>query len=254
MKQIPNLFTLLNLFFGCLAIIVTLQSGITLVTTEEGKQLMNMPEAIYLASLFLLLAGVVDFFDGFLARALKASSAMGKQLDSLADVVSFGVAPGLIIYQFLRLAVAHDENGLDASIVWLLPALILPCASAYRLAKFNIDETQSYSFKGVPTPAAGLLVASFPVIFWHTSNETVLNLFFNKWVWYTVVVALSWLMVSNVPIMSLKMKDYKPGNNLPQLFLLIISVLLILFFRWSSVPLIFLAYIILSLLFKNKIA
>ena len=254
MKQIPNLFTLLNLFFGCLAIIVTLQSGITLVTTDEGKQLMNMPEAIYLASFFILLAGVVDFFDGFLARALKASSAMGKQLDSLADVVSFGVAPGMIIYQFLRLAVAREENGLDASIFWLLPALILPCASAFRLAKFNIDESQSHSFKGIPTPAAGLFVASFPVIFWHTSNETVLNLFFNKWVWYAIVILLSWLMVSNIPIMSLKTKDFKPRNNIPQLILLIISSLLILIFRWSAVPLIFLAYIILSLLFKNKIA
>ena len=254
MKQIPNLFTLLNLFFGCIAIIVTLQSGITLVTTDEGKQLMNMPEAIYLASFFILLAGVVDFFDGFLARALKASSAMGKQLDSLADVVSFGVAPGMIIYQFLRLAVAREENGLDASIFWLLPALILPCASAFRLAKFNIDESQSHSFKGIPTPAAGLFVASFPVIFWHTSNETVLNLFFNKWVWYAIVILLSWLMVSNIPIMSLKTKDFKPRNNIPQLILLIISSLLILIFRWSAVPLIFLAYIILSLLFKNKIA
>ena len=254
MKQIPNLFTLLNLFFGCLAIIVTLQSGITLVTSDEGKQLMNMPEAIYMASFFILLAGVVDFFDGFLARALKASSAMGKQLDSLADVVSFGVAPGMIIYQFLRLAVAREENGLDASIFWLLPALILPCASAFRLAKFNIDESQSHSFKGIPTPAAGLFVASFPVIFWHTSNETVLNLFFNKWVWYAIVILLSWLMVSNIPIMSLKTKDFKPRNNIPQLILLIISSLLILIFRWSAVPLIFLAYIILSLLFKNKIA
>ena len=126
MKHIPNIFTLLNLFFGCLAIVVTLQSGIALITTSEGIQMMNMPEQIFMASLFIALAAVVDFFDGFLARLMNASSVMGKQLDSLADVVSFGVAPGLIIYQFLRLSVARGADGLDASVAWLLPALLTP--------------------------------------------------------------------------------------------------------------------------------
>ena len=100
MKQIPNLFTLLNLIFGCLAIVSILQNGITIAVDNNGAQLMAMPEKIWMASLFIGLAAVVDFFDGFIARLFKASSEMGKQLDSLADVVSFGVAPGMIIYQF----------------------------------------------------------------------------------------------------------------------------------------------------------
>ncbi len=254
MKQIPNLFTLLNLFFGCLAVIVTMQSGIELSVTDTGSQLMNMPEQIYLASLFIGLAAVVDFFDGFIARLLKASSAMGRELDSLADVVSFGVAPGLIIYQFLRLSVATEENGLDASIWWLLPALVLPCASAYRLAKFNIDNSQTYSFKGVPTPAVGLVVASLPLIFWHATQPWLLNLLLNKWAWYAMVALLSYLMVSNIPIMGLKFRDYSIRNNIPKLTLLLISVVLVLLFRWTAIPIIFITYIILSLLLKKKTA
>lgn len=254
MKHIPNLFTLLNLVFGCLAIIVILQSGIGLVTTADGVQMMNMPEQIFLASLFIALAAVIDFFDGFVARLMKTTSAMGKQLDSLADVVSFGVAPGLIIYQFLRLSVAREENGLDASFVWLLPALLLPCAAAWRLARFNLDETQTYHFKGVPVPAVGLLVASFPLIFWHSAAATVTGIFLNKWIWYAAVLLLSWLMVSNMPVMSLKFKDYSFKNNMSKWILVLLAIVLVVLFQWTAVPLIFIAYILLSLPLKNKIA
>ncbi|MBX3240647.1 MAG: CDP-alcohol phosphatidyltransferase family protein [Chitinophagaceae bacterium] len=254
MKHIPNLFTLLNLFFGCLAIIVILQSGITLVNTEAGGQMMSMPEHIFLASLFIGLAAVIDFLDGFVARLFNAQSEMGKQLDSLADVVSFGVAPGLIIYQFLRLSVARQEDGLDASVAWLYPALLIPCAAAWRLARFNIDETQTYSFRGVPVPAVGLVVASLPLVFWSMETPELINLFLNKWVWYAVIVALCYLMVSNVPIISLKFKDYTVKNNLPKLLLAAIAIVLAILFKWAAVPLIFISYILLSLLFKNKIA
>src|SRR6187200_3101246 len=157
MRQIPNLFTLLNLFFGCLAIVCVLQTGLTISSNEFGVQLIDIPEKIWMASLFIGLAALVDFLDGFVARIFKVSSEMGKQLDSLADVVSFGVAPGVILYQLLRISLIREENGLDASIIWLLPAFVISCASAYRLAKFNLDVTQREGFKGVPTPAVGLL-------------------------------------------------------------------------------------------------
>lgn len=254
MKQIPNIFTLLNLFFGCLAIIAILQTGIVLVATDEGGQMMNMPEKIFMASLFIGLAGVVDFLDGFIARLFNAQSAMGKELDSLADVVSFGVAPGMIVYQFLRLSVARGEDGLDTSVTWLLPALLLPCAAAWRLAKFNVDDKQHFSFRGVPTPAVGILVASFPLIFWHTEAPGIIDLFLNKWTWYVVVLLLSYLMISNLPIMGLKFKDYTLKNNLPKFMLAGVSVVLIIVFKWAAIPLIFITYILLSLLLKNKIA
>jgi len=255
MKHIPNLFTLLNLFFGCCAIVFLLQNGIAIGYSTDGSQFLDMPEKTTIASLFIGLAALVDFLDGFLARLFRATSAMGKQLDSLADVVSFGVAPGMIIYQFLRLSYAREENGLDVSLIWLLPAFILPCAAAWRLAKFNIDEGQQYSFKGVPTPAVGLLVASLPLIYWYNgNNETVLDLLRNKWVLYGLIIVLSWLMISNVPIMSLKFKDYSIKGNVPKLILLIISLAAILVFKWLAVPIIVLAYVVISLLFKRQVA
>src|SRR6202046_4325830 len=125
MKNIPNLFTLLNLFFGCVAVILILQNGITVLHYADGSEYIGMPERIGTASLFIGLAALVDFLDGLVARLFKAVSPLGKQLDSLADVVSFGVAPGMILYQFLRMSVAREENGLDTSILWFLPALIV---------------------------------------------------------------------------------------------------------------------------------
>ena len=123
MKQIPNLFTLLNLIFGCFAIVFILQNGIIIFSDPRGgTQLMDIPEKIWFASLCIGLAAVVDFLDGFVARMFNATSAIGKQLDSLADVVSFGVAPALIIYHFLRLSYAQEESGLDTSWWLLTPA------------------------------------------------------------------------------------------------------------------------------------
>jgi CDP-diacylglycerol--serine O-phosphatidyltransferase len=207
-----------------------------------------------MASLFIGLAAVVDFFDGFLARLLRADSNMGKQLDSLADVVSFGVAPGMILYQFLRIAVAKDPAGIDASILTLVPAFIVPAAAAWRLAKFNLDETQRFHFKGLPTPAAGLLIASFPLIFWTTEVTSIVELLQNKWALYGTILLVSYLMVSNIPLMSLKFKDFSFGNNIPKIVLLVIAVIAGIFLQWLAVPVVVLAYILLSLAFKNKIA
>ncbi|HEV8079836.1 MAG TPA: CDP-alcohol phosphatidyltransferase family protein, partial [Chitinophagaceae bacterium] len=137
MKQIPNIFTLLNLFFGCLAIVFALQteSVIIYVNDEFSGSSFNIPEKLAWAGIFIFIAAIIDFLDGFVARLLHATSLIGKQLDSLSDVVSFGVAPAVIIYQLLRLSFAKEENGLDVSIIWLMPAFILSCAAAYRLAK-----------------------------------------------------------------------------------------------------------------------
>jgi CDP-diacylglycerol---serine O-phosphatidyltransferase len=255
MKQIPNLFTLLNLLFGCLAIVFTLQSGIEIfVDSNSGIQLVDIPEKIWMASFFIGLAAVVDFLDGFVARLFNAASEMGKQLDSLADVVSFGVAPGIIIYQFLRLSMAQEEGGLDASFVWLIPAFILPCAAAWRLAKFNIDTTQEYNFKGVPTPAVGLLVASLPLIYWNVNEEWVRTVLLNKWIMIGFVLLLSFLMVSNIPIMSFKFRNFSLRNNLPKYLLLLVGIASVVLLKWLAVPVIFIAYVLVSLLFKNKMA
>jgi CDP-diacylglycerol--serine O-phosphatidyltransferase len=252
MKQIPNIFTLLNLFFGCLAIVVTMQSGLAIQVDATGQQLVEIPESIYLASIFIAIAAVIDFLDGFVARLLKASSEMGKQLDSLADVVSFGVAPGMIVYQFLRLSFAQQGDGLDISTLWLMPAFIIPCAGAYRLARFNIDTEQSFGFKGVPIPAAGLFIAAFPLVYWYSNNNTIVEVLRNQWFWYAIVLVISFLMVSTLPMLALKFKGVNIKKLLPFIIIAIVAVVSAIFVGWLAVPIGFLTYVLVSLIFKQN--
>jgi CDP-diacylglycerol--serine O-phosphatidyltransferase len=254
MKQIPNLFTLLNLFFGCIAIVCILQNGITIINTNDGTQYADIPEKFWLAPIFIGVAALVDFLDGFLARLFKQTSSLGRELDSLADVVSFGVAPGMILYQFLRLSFMGQENGADISMIWLLPAFILPCAAAYRLAVFNLDSTQSKSFKGVPVPAVGLMIASFPIIYWTRNSGVATTILLNKWYLYLTILILSALMISRVPILSMKFSGRQDPQTFPRIILLLLSLISVIILHWLAVPVIFLFYIIISLAFKNRIA
>lgn len=252
MKQIPNIFTLLNLFFGCLAIIYTVQTGLTLTADSNGESLVVIPEKIYLASVFIGIAAVIDFLDGFVARLLNASSEMGKQLDSLADVVSFGVAPGMIIYQFLRLSYAQQPDGLDINTLWLMPAFLIPCAGAYRLARFNIDTEQGYGFKGVPIPAVGLLIAAFPLVYWYDNQAWANNMLTNKWFWYAVVFIVSYLMISTLPMLALKFKNASFKSFLPFIIIAIVAIISAVIIKWMAVPVTFAAYVIISLVFKQS--
>ena len=252
-KQIPNLFTLLNLVSGCLAIIFILQTGETLVVqSDEGTWVPQLPEKIWWGSIFIGIAAIVDFLDGFVARLFKATSEMGKQLDSLADVVSFGVAPGIILYQLLRISFIQEENGLDVSMWALLPALIFPAAAAWRLARFNTDNNTDGDFKGVPSPAAGLVVASLPLIlFYNYFNVDVILV--NKWVLYAITILLSYLMVSNASFMAMKFTKSAAKNNLPKIILVILAVIAAIFLKWLAVPVVFLVYVILSLTTKKQL-
>lgn len=252
MKQIPNIFTLFNLFFGCLAIICILQSGPVTVYSEYGDSMVtDLPEKIWWASVLIGCAAVIDFLDGFVARLFNATSEMGKQLDSLADVVSFGVAPGMILYQFLRFSYMSDESAIDVSIWALVPALLLPMAIAYRLARFNIDPEQAYGFKGVPAPAGGLVVASLPLI--HLYNPLEINeLLLNKWVLYLIIIGLSWLHVSTLPLMAMKFSDRSLKGNLPKILLVAIALIAAVLLKWLAVPVVFIVYIVLSLALQNK--
>ena len=249
MKQIPNIFTLLNLFFGCIAIVFALQNSIEI--TADG-QFVRLTEELYYASLFIGIAAVIDFLDGFVARALNASSEMGKQLDSLADVVSFGAAPSIILYQFLRMSFIRENEGVETSMLWLMPAFDFACAGAYRLARFNLDTEQSFGFKGVPIPAAGLVVASLPLIYWNMQTEMVYTILMNKWFLYGLIILLSFLMVSKLPLMALKFKDFSIKSNLPKFILVGIAVVTALLLKWLAIPIVFIAYIILSLLYKRN--
>ncbi len=263
MKQLPNLFTLLNLLFGCLAIVYILQPGLvplytgngvalTADTTDLGTQYVSIPEQMFMASLFIALAAIVDFFDGFIARWMSATSALGAQLDSLADVVSFGVAPSLIVYEFLRLSFAQQDNGLNVYFIFLLPAFFIACAGAYRLARFNIDETKSNYFKGLPIPANGLLFASFPLIYWTNNHAIITQILISPWFWYAMIFILSWLMISKKPMLALKFSNISIKKLSPFIIIAAVAIISAIFIQWLAVPLCFIVYVILSLLNKQS--
>jgi len=251
MKQIPNLFTLLNLVLGALAIIFILQPGESIMNYNGEDWKIYLPERVQWGALCIFLAAVVDFLDGFVARLLGADSEMGKQLDSLADVVSFGVAPGMIMYQLLRISFAYEPNGLDISVAWLLPALLIPVAAAYRLARFNVDREQSYGFKGIPAPAAGLFIASLPMVLIYNYFNAQ-GWLLNPWVLYAVILGVSWLMVSTLPMMAMKFRNLDLRGNWPKYALVLLGLVCALLFRWLAVPVVFIAYILLSLTTKKN--
>lgn len=254
MKVIPNLFTLLNLFTGVVAIIFALQTEALYITQDDQLvSSFDIPERLALAGICIFIAAIFDFLDGFSSRLFKAGSELGKQLDSLSDVVSFGVAPAVIIYQLLRMSFAKEVNGFDVPIIYLWPGIILACASAFRLGKFNLDEEQKTFFKGVPTPAAALLVASFPLILHFQTYSSVNSLITNKWILYLIIIVLSYLMVSSHKMLALKLVNFKIRENYGLVLLFIIGLISLILLRWLAVPVIFLFYVLISLFSKDKI-
>lgn len=254
MKQIPNIFTLLNLIFGCVAIVFALQTdAVNIYQGEDLTTSFNMPEQLSYAAICIGIAAIIDFLDGFIARVFNATSELGKQLDSLSDVVSFGVAPAVILYQFLRLSFMQEENAFDTNFLWLTPAFLVAAAAAFRLGRFNLDNSQAHGFKGVPVPAAGMLIASLPVIaHFNYFNGAVNGILFNKWFLYGLILVVSWLMISTLPLMALKFKERGLAKNLPAVILLIITIVAALLLKWLAVPVVFICYIALSLSLKNK--
>jgi len=252
-KQIPNLITLLNLFFGCLAILVSFQSGTMATLDETGDMIIEIPEQIYYASMFIGLAALVDFFDGFAARLLKVNSELGKQLDSLADVVSFGLAPSFIVFQFLRLSLATDINALSHTTVMMAPAFIIALAGAYRLAKFNIDPDQSTYFKGVPIPMIGILTAAFPLVYWQSQTTIFSKLLLNPTFWYIYIIIVSYLMVMDRPMLALKSFGGKKKLILPLALVAVETIISAYFFKWMAIPFGFIGYCLVSLFYRKTI-
>ncbi|MBL4604176.1 MAG: CDP-alcohol phosphatidyltransferase family protein [Flavobacteriaceae bacterium] len=239
-KHIPNLFTLGNLFCGTIAIIFAL----------EGR---------YEIAAYLVLLGIVfDFFDGFLARALHVSGELGKQLDSLADMVTSGVVPGIIMYKLFDFSLGDVEVGEyvlfsneKTYIVYF--AFILTLAACYRLAKFNIDTRQSESFIGLPTPAMSLFVVSLPLIFQTTAIEFVRDLISNVYFLTTVTLVFSYLMNAEIPLFSLKFKNYGLKENVFKYVLIVLSVILLITIQYLAIPITISVYVLLSMI-KNKMS
>lgn len=216
-RHIPNFLTCCNLVFGCFGIVFCL----------EGRAIP--------AAYFVWVAAMFDFFDGFAARMLKVSSPIGKELDSLADMVSFGLLPSLVMYKML-LGVSNSD--------WIpFVAFLIAVGAALRLAIFNVDETQSDSFKGLNTPSNTLFITSLPLLSGGLSTWIQ-----NEWVLLSITIIFSWLMVSPIRFFAFKFKNFSWGDNKVRFTFLLLSVLLLVFFQVSAIPFIILLYIASSLL------
>ncbi len=202
------------------------------------------------AALWIIASAVFDFCDGLAARMLKVSSAIGKELDSLSDVVSFGVAPGMIVYAWLvRCTEGISPLHLNALYEFLpFVALLVPALSAVRLARFNIDENQATSFLGLPTPANAMFLGFIPLA---AENIIFLN---NFWVVWILTILFSLLLVSRIWMLSLKFKDFKwNGMNIARYALIATGLILLPIFKWGAFPLIIMAYILISLIYHALI-
>ncbi len=220
------------------------------------------------AAAFVLLGIFFDFFDGLVARILNVQSELGKQLDSLADMVTSGVVPGIVMYQLFERALHDDwKNGLSCEIgnwtvfeesgalswgettIHLLPfvGLLLTLAAAYRLANFNIDERQTSTFIGLPTPAMTLFILSLPLILAYGDSAVVNELILNKYSLVIITLVFSILMNAEIPLFSLKFKDFSLKNNAIEILFIALTLILITILKITAIPVIILSYILMSI-------
>ena len=230
-RNIPNIITLANLTCGLLSIIFAFQGNLKL------------------AALCIFAGAFFDFFDGLAARLLKVNGELGKQLDSMADMVTFGVAPGFIIFHFMY-ELSHEitfRNTTNENLFFPeLLALLIPIFSAYRLAKFNIDTRQTTYFIGLPTPALAIFIAAFPLI-----DFNQFPIFINLQFLTIISVILPLLLVVKLPLFSLKYgknEDLNTRLNIFRIVLILSTVVLFFVFQFAAIPFIVILYLILSLL------
>ena len=232
-KHIPNAITLLNLLAGLLALIHAFNG--------------NYNEAFSLVCLGVFF----DFWDGFFARIWKVQSQIGLQLDSLADMVTSGVVPGLVMYKMLAdIQENQSQYNLTEETYYMgiVPYLgfLITLASCYRLAKFNVDARQTDSFIGLPTPANALLIMSIPMIQFHSEFELLVDFLSNPFVLVGVTVLSSYLLNSEISLFSLKVKSFSWEKYKMQVVFMIISIILIAILEFIAIPIIILLYVILS--------
>ena len=232
-KHIPNIITLINLFCGCIALVFASQ-----------KQ-------FELAFIFVSLGIFFDFFDGFFARMFKVQSELGLQLDSLADMVTSGVVPGYVMFQLILNSFGSDKvidvNSWDNSVM-IMPFLgfIITLGACFRLANFNIDTRQTDSFIGLPTPANALFILSLPLVIQYSGIDFVVESLQCIKVLLVITLLSAYVMNAEIPLFSLKIKNFTFQKNALQIFFLAVSVILLLVFKYLGVPLIILFYVLLS--------
>ncbi len=239
MKQyIPNFITLLNLFSGCVAAVYAVLNHLEL------------------AALFVSLGILFDFFDGLAARVLNVQSEVGIQLDSLADMVTSGLVPGIVMFQLLQMSETGGWNlgfmGHETDMTALpFVGFIITLGSAYRLAKFNIDENQVSSFIGLPTPANALLILSLPLILLYHNNNVLNTIILNEWFLIGLTCLSTFLLNSKIELFALKFKNWSFKDNAVRYLFLIGSLVLLFTLRFLAIPIIIFLYIATSFLSKK---
>jgi CDP-diacylglycerol--serine O-phosphatidyltransferase len=228
-RHIPNALTCGNLICGIFGIIQVFEGNLTNASMLIGAAL------------------IFDWLDGFIARLLHVTSPIGKELDSLADMVTFGVLPALMMLKLIENSCTSGTCTVGA-FGFYKPyiALALAVFSALRLAMFNVDTRQSHSFIGVPTPANGMVVASFPLILAYNPEYSPYILNFNVLVFYSII--MSYLLVAELPLFALKFKNFGWAENQVKYIFLILSVLLLILLKFVAVPLIIFLYILISII------
>ncbi len=232
-KQIPNFLTCLNLFCGCIAVVMIFRN--------------HLEWAAYM----VFVAAVFDLMDGMAARMLKVSSPIGKELDSLADVVSFGFVPGAILFKLLQENVGTISDNEMLTRMFQFVPFIVTLFSAVRLAKFNLDTRQADSFIGLPTPANTLLIVSLPLII---ANDRfgLTNFIMNPYFLIGLSLVQSFLLVAELPLIALKFKNFTWKDNSYQFILIIASAVLLIALKFVALPLIIMLYVLLSVVKKSR--
>jgi CDP-diacylglycerol--serine O-phosphatidyltransferase len=236
-KHIPNIFTLGNLLCGTLATVFAVGGYFEMT------------------ALFVVLGVFLDFFDGFFARIFNVSGELGKQLDSLADMVTSGVVPGIVLFILLgnNQQIPYEINTeFKVSMGLPLIGLLVTLAACYRLAKFNLDTRQSQSFIGLPTPAMSLFIVSLPLVQMHSDIDFVKDLICNNYFLIGITILFSFLMNSEFHLFSLKFKNYGVKENLFKYILILFSIILLITIEYLAVPVIIISYVILSMLKNMK--
>ena len=246
MRHLPSLITLMNLLCGSLAAVFAVLGHLEWT------------------AFFFLLGVFCDFFDGFLARKLGVQSEMGIQLDSLADLVTSGLVPGLVMCQLLGMSLNGGWNSgsffIDAlgreswAEAWFpFFGLSITLASAWRLARFNIDEDQVDSFVGLPTPANALMIISLPLILMYNGSEGSNDLILNTWFLIGLTLVSSYLLNAPIRLFALKFKNWSFRDNGMKYLFLVLSAVLVLTLQYLAVPLVILMYILFSVASRKTI-
>ncbi|CAI8329276.1 MAG: CDP-alcohol phosphatidyltransferase family protein [Flavobacteriaceae bacterium] len=230
-KHVPNLFTLANLFCGCLATVFLFENNIN----------------VNAVTLIICLGIFFDLLDGFLARKLNVQSKLGLELDSLADLITSGLVPGIIIFRLFKNSSAVELSFISTELIAYL-AFFITMASAYRLANFNIKDSPKNYFIGLPVPANTIMILSLLLVSELSTNSFVVELIINKYFLISLVIISSFLMNSNLKFISFKFNNYlfnKENNS--RYFLILSSIILLVLLGYISIPLIFLIYFVISI-------